>query len=79
MTMVKKHFETVIITAYIAKQEITIQTKNGQNHRGTIQKKMSEDGFYVNGDFIAWDELDSIDLEEEYFHFWKNIVKQAID
>ncbi|MDY4306880.1 hypothetical protein IGJ83_000531 [Enterococcus pernyi] len=40
---------------------------------------MTEDGFYVNEGFIAWDELDSIDLEEEYFHFWQEIVKQAIE
>lgn len=53
MTMIKNHFETVIITAYIAKQEITIQTKKGENYRGTIQKKMTEDGFYVNEGFIA--------------------------
>lgn len=79
MTMVKNHFETVIITAYIAKQEITIQTKKGENYRGKIQKKMTEDGFYVNEGFIAWDELNSIDLEEEYFHFWQEIVKQAIE
>ncbi|MDB7100548.1 hypothetical protein [Enterococcus mundtii] len=71
------HFETVIITAYIAKQEIALLTKSGKHYQGKIQSMMTEEGFYINDQFIYWTELATIDLKEEYFHFWRHVMTKT--
>lgn len=70
---VNKHFETIVITAFIAKQEIIIRCKNERTQRGFVQQEMTEKGFSLNQQFIYWDEIIEIQLTDQYFQFWEEI------
>ncbi|MGM9903398.1 hypothetical protein A5844_001443 [Enterococcus sp. 10A9_DIV0425] len=78
MKTIHKHFETVVITAYIAKQEITIHSKTGEKYHGMVQENMTEKGFSLDKNFIFWNEIATIELTTEYFQFWHNMMKVSL-
>lgn len=69
-----KHFETIVITTFIAKQFIMVQCKNGQTYHGFVQPNLTEEGFMLEEQFISWTEILEIQLTDRYFQFWEDIL-----
>ncbi|MBF8807399.1 MAG: hypothetical protein IC227_02010 [Enterococcus lacertideformus] len=74
MKTADKHFETIVITAFIAKQSIIVHCKNEQIFQGTIQPYFTEKGFMIEEQFIFWTEVLEIQLMDQYFQFWEDIL-----
>lgn len=76
MRTITQHFETVIITAYIAKQKIIVERLDHSYAEGLVQPTITPAGFYLDEHFIQWEQISTICLAEQYFHFWKDIVQK---
>lgn len=57
-----KHFETIVITTFIAKQLIF------------VQPTLTEKGFMLEEQFISWTDVLEIQLTDQYFQFWEDIL-----
>ncbi|EPI02071.1 hypothetical protein D920_00387 [Enterococcus faecalis 13-SD-W-01] len=69
MNTVKQHFETVIITSMIAKQEVIIQCLDGEVVKG----------FSVGEHYVHWDTISKIELTDRYFEFWQELLPEGND
>lgn len=74
MKTVHQHFETIAITAFIAKQEIIVRCKDNNTYRGFVQRDMTEKGFSLDEQLIHWVDIVEIQLTDQYFHFWEDIL-----
>lgn len=79
MKTVDKHFETVIVTSMIAKQEVIIQCLDGEMVKGFIHPSIAPEGFSVGEHYVRWDTINSIELTDHYFEFWKDILPEGND
>ena len=69
-----KHFETIVITTFIAKQLIIVHCNNGQTYHGFVQPTLTEKGFMLEEQFISWTDVLEIQLTDQYFQFWEDIL-----
>ncbi len=74
MKTADKHFETIVITAFIAKQPIAVRCKNKQIYQGTVQPHLTEEGFMIEKKFVFWADVLEIQLSDQYFQFWEEIL-----
>ncbi|EPI00239.1 hypothetical protein D920_00981 [Enterococcus faecalis 13-SD-W-01] len=74
MKTIDKHFETVIVTSMIAKQEVIIQCLDGKIVKGFVQPSIDLDGFFIDDHYVNWETISSIELTDRYFEFWKEIL-----
>lgn len=74
MTTVEKHFETIIITAFIAKQKIIIECNNGRKLSGFVHPDIDMDGFSLTDGYIFWKDIRTIQLTDQYFQFWEELL-----
>lgn len=73
MNTVTKHFETIVITAYIAKQEVIVRTA-AATIQGFVTQEVYLDGFCLCDQWISWNDILEIQLNDRYFEFWKSIL-----
>lgn len=74
MKIANKHFETIVITTFIAKQLIIVHCKNGQIYHEFVQLNLTEKGFMLEEQFISWTEVLKIQLTDQYFQIWEDIL-----
>ncbi|WP_165007374.1 MULTISPECIES: hypothetical protein [unclassified Enterococcus] len=79
MKTVDKHFETVIVTSMIAKQEVIIQCLDSNVVKGFIHPSIDPEGFSVSEHYVHWYTISSIELTDHYFEFWKDILPEDND
>lgn len=77
--MTDRQIDTIILAAFVSKQQVTITLINGERVCGFISSDFDEDGFSLTDNYVWWKDIQFVRPEEMFYTEWSEVFKTIAD